>query len=98
MGQTLMLHRAAYFLRVTEAGGKFDALDQPADEPMPGEKLYAYVVMEMPLLCHIRASGGRGGMYPMATYRLCDPQPPDATMRDNATWRKWAESQPLPQI
>jgi len=41
-GQHLSLQRAPKFLRVVEDGGKWDALDQPTDEPRPGETLYAY--------------------------------------------------------
>lgn len=88
-GNTLMLHRAAKFLRVTEEGGKFDALDQLDDRPKPTEKLHAYELAENLGGCHINARGGRGGFYPMVKYRYVDPQPSDAEMRTEDAWDKW---------
>lgn len=90
-GQTLMLKRAARFLRVVEADGKFDAIDQPDDKPAPNEKLYAYTVVGEVGHCHIRAGRGRGGFYPIATYKLVESQPTDAEMRDIASWHAWCE-------
>lgn len=94
----LMLRRAAYWLRVTECAGKIDALDQPEDTPNANEKLYAYMIAEKPSTCHVRMSGGRGGFYPIAVYRLSPVQPTDAQMRDTAAWKAWTETQPKPQI
>lgn len=88
-GQHLMLHRAARFLRVTRAGDKFDALDQLTDRPAPEETLYAYEISEPPAHCHIRASGGRGGFYPIARYHIVEHQPTDAEMRDEKLWDIW---------
>lgn len=88
-GKTLMLHRAAMFLRVVESKGEIDALDQLTDKANPKEKIYAYKIIGDAGFCHIRASGGRGGFYPIAKYRLYSQQPSDADMRDNEAWTKW---------
>lgn len=88
-----MLKRCAAFLRVVEEKGTFDALDQPTDTPKPTEKIFAYRLKERPGMCHVRASGGRGGFYPMATYQFIDNQPEDAVMRNGDQWRQWCESQ-----
>jgi hypothetical protein len=92
-GQHLMLKRAVRFLRVTESRGKWDALDQPADEPRPDERLYAYEIAGEVGMCHIRASGGRSGFYPIAEYRVVPVQPLDPVMRNTNEWAHWCESQ-----
>lgn len=92
-GKTLMLHRAVKFLRVTEKSGAFDALDQPEDTPLPEEKLYAYEMHQNSGHCHINRGGGRGGFYPIVSYKFVPIQPSDAEMRDGESWRKWCESQ-----
>lgn len=98
-GKTLMLHRAPFLLRVTELclpGNDscdetvWDGLDQPNDEPSPAEHLHAYKLEAVPGFCHLRIKGG-GGFYPMATYALCNPQPPDAVMRTREAWVQWCE-------
>lgn len=87
-GQTLMLKRVARFLRVTEAGGQFDALDQPCDRARPDEKLYAYEVFGE--IGTVFVDGAKvHGVYPIANYRFIEPQPDDPTMRDNAAWCEW---------
>jgi len=93
-GQHLMLKRAARFLRVVEANGKWDALDQPTDTPQPKEKLYAYEITSKPGMCHINAGRGGSGFYPIATYRLVKTQPADAEMRTAEAWSRWCEAQP----
>jgi|ERR1051325_882218 hypothetical protein len=95
-GQHLMLKRAARFLRVVEADGKWDALDQPDDRPRPKEKLYAYEITARPGWCHLNCGrrGGGSGFYPIATYRLVKTQPADAEMRSAEAWSRWCESQP----
>lgn len=90
-GQTLMLKRAARFLRVVECAGKFDALDQPEDTPHSAETIYAYEVIEKPCMCHLNAGGGRGGFYPVAMYRFIPEQPSDADMRDTDKWAYWCD-------
>lgn len=88
-GQTLMLKRAAKFLRVTQADGKFDALDQIGDTPKPEETLFAYVLTGEVGHCHLNMGRGRGGFYPIATYRLVPEQPSQATMRLQGAWEAW---------
>lgn len=88
-GQHLMLRRAVRYLRVTEAAGTWDALDQETDTPLLQEKLYAYELVGEVGHCHIRASGGRGGFYPIMRFRLCVPQPIEETMRHNDRWQIW---------
>jgi hypothetical protein len=97
-GRVLQLRRAPVFLRVVESPGpvgtiRWDALDQPCDTPQRDEKLHAYCVAEVPGWCHVRASGGKGGVYPFAKYRLCATQPDDAVMRDRSQWTEWCKTQ-----
>lgn len=92
-GQTLMLQRTPFFLRVTEAGGKFDALNQLTDTARPEEKLYCYRMDAHLGNAHVRMTKG-GGFYWMVEYRMQPEQPHDATLRDNAAWAAWCESQP----
>ncbi len=96
--QTLMLRRAARFLRVVQShDGKFDALDQPYDMPRPTETLYAYEIVARPVMTHLRMSKpGVSGFYPMARYRLVPEQPSQNVMRYD--WQKWCESQPAREI
>lgn len=91
-GVTLMLRRAPVFLRVTQRGGKFDALDQLDDRPHEREKLTAYALKERPGWASIRASNGGGGFFPVATYEVIEAAPDDATMRDETAWRAWCEA------
>lgn len=88
-GKTMMLKRAPLYLRVTQAGVKFDALDQLEDTPRPAEKVFAYYRVKDAGSVHIHARRGAGGFYTLATYALLDPQPTDAQMRTNAAWREW---------
>lgn len=89
--KVLMLRRAPLLLRVTvDPEGKVDALDQVADTPAAGEVLYAYERQGKPGAVHIDFTRPRGSAwYAIADYRLCDPQPADATMRDTEGWRAW---------
>lgn len=93
-GQTLMLKRAPVFLRVVreEGGTSIDALDQLDDVANPREELFAYVCIEMNGCVHINRGGGRGGFYPIATYRFLEPQPEDDDMRANESWRDWTRN------
>lgn len=91
-GQRLRLKRAARFLRVVEANGKWDALDQVTDSPRPEEKLYAYEITGQPGMMHVDAAGGRSGWYPIASYRIGTDQPADAEMRITEGWQQWCES------
>lgn len=90
--KTLMLHRAPFFLRVVMSPDDIDALDQPEDTPNANELLFAYRLTKLPGHCHIRASKGRGGFFPIAEYALIDPQPTDAQMRDRDQWVAWCEA------
>jgi hypothetical protein len=88
-GQTLMLHRAPRFLRVTEDNGKWDALDQLADTPRPNEKLFVYEIVGEPSWIHIYKRGPGSGFYTRASYRFVAQQPEDETMRHTPAWRDW---------
>lgn len=92
-GQHLMLHRTPMFLRVTEAAGKFDALDQPHDSPLPIETLYAYRTDGPTGHCHVNMGRKGGGFYPMCSYRLCVDQPSDEQMRNPKLWHNWCCTQ-----
>lgn len=87
-----MLKRIPSCLRVTQDGDKFDALNELHDKPMASETLYAYELIGnvMGHAC-VRASGGRGGIYPLAHYRLVQNQPPEVIMRDTLLWRQWVD-------
>lgn len=92
-GVALMLRRSPLFLRVTcSPRGNWDALDQLADEPRPRETVYAYrrVGRSRGLVC-VRGKGR--GCYPMVSYRVVEPQPPDEVLRDTARWRAWATAE-----
>lgn len=93
-GHHLMLTRAPHFLRVTEDAGIFDALNQPEDTPKVSEKLYAYVMVGTPGMCHINRGRNGSGMFTVATYQSVETQPDDKTMRDAALWRAWCYEQP----
>jgi hypothetical protein len=98
-GKALMLRRVVTLLRVTvNEAGEIDALDQPEDAPKPEEEwIYVYVnTGQNGGTCHVRYGGNKrhlSGFYAVAEYRLYDLQPPDVTMRDNAKWRAWCETQ-----
>lgn len=91
-GHHLNLHRTPKFLRVTELDGKFDALDQLYDVPLPEEKIYAYQIEGQPGWYHINAGQGKGGFFKIGEYRLCDPQPAEEDLRSRPRWRVWCEN------
>lgn len=103
-GQSLSLKRAPRFLRITQRrfalgiehdGEEFDGLDQPGDVAKPDEMLHAYETEKLIGRAHMRFSGkskGASGIYDIAEYTYVQPQPDDATMRDNAKWADWCES------
>ena len=95
-GQALSLKRACKFLRVTEAGGKFDALDMLEDSPRPEEKLYAYQISEFRGTAHIYRGRHGSGFFAMASYKIVSNQPSDAQMRDPKLWDEWCKQQPDP--
>lgn len=89
--QRLELRRSPRFLRVVSAAGKWDALDQLDDTPAPGEKIFAYEIIEGPFVVHLRRRGG-GGLYSAATYRYIEVQPSDEIMRSADNWRQWCQA------
>jgi hypothetical protein len=90
-GQTLMLHNSPRWLRVTCGRGKWDALDQWEDSPLPDELIYCYQLAEITGHAHINMGRGRGGFYPIASYRYVEPQPDERKMRSNELWVKWSQ-------
>lgn len=87
-----MLKRSPRFLRVAIKGFSVDALDQPEDTPHAAEKLFAYRTDGPTGSMHINMGRGRGGFYPMCSYRLCAEQPTDEQMRNSVKWRAWVEA------
>jgi len=89
----LMLSRAPHFLRaVQNSGGEWDALDQLTDEPREGERIVVYEMVGEPTWMHVRATKGRSGVYRGGQYRMVDPQPLEAEVRDRAKWQAWASA------
>lgn len=99
-GQTLMLKRAAMFLRVVQnAEGKWDALDQPEDTPAMDEKLFAYEITGKPYMVHLNCGRGKGsGFYPGPSYRFVTNQPTDSQMRQASEWDAWCKRQPVKEL
>ena len=91
-GQHLLLERTVRFLRVVEAAGKWDALDQSSDSPRPDERCFAYELVSKIGVVHVNRGRGRGGFYTIATYRFVAEQPSDATMRNQELWEAWCEA------
>lgn len=91
-GQHFMIRRTPIFVRVTEENGKWDILNDVGDSPRPTETPHAYVLTERPGMCCVRASGGRGGIFQSGVYRHCNPQPDEATMRDEKAWTAWTHA------
>ena len=89
----MLLKRAAYFIRVVEDGGIFDALDLPEDTPKLTERIYAYRIVSSPGYCHMNFGRGRGWSGPVAEYSFIDPQPGDEQMRTNKAWSEWCQKQ-----
>jgi len=93
----LMLRSAPIFLRVVIDRDKhLDALDQPEDDPRPGETCHAYELDAEPGVAFIDGPKCRG-RYPISNYRLCATQPTQGTMRLKLAWVAWCETQPLPE-
>lgn len=101
-GQTLMLDRAPVFLRVVRddkhsLSPKWDALNHPEDRASPGETPFAYFLPGKPGSMHLNMGRKGGGWYKVAEYKLCDPQPPDETMRVQSYWVAWCLKQTPPE-
>ena len=91
-GKTLMLRRAPAFLRVTQYKKDFDALDLASDFPRDEEILYAYQLAKYVGVAHINRGSRGGGWYPIAEYRMVQPQPEAMFMRSNVEWERWCEA------
>lgn len=94
----LQLRRAPMYLRVViSPDGEVDALDQLHDKPKKSEKIYAYRLRGKAGSYHLLVRGPNarslGGWWASGEYDLCDPQPTDEIMRDNAQWQQWATEQ-----
>jgi hypothetical protein len=97
-GQVLLLARAPLLLRVVKAaGGPFDALDRPDDEPRDHESITVYrrVGEAGWAMLDGRHRDGRrwGGRCAVAAYRVLTVQPGDGHTRTNDAWRAWCEAQ-----
>lgn len=101
-GVVLRLQRAPLYLRVVcdprkPPGDRWDALDQPGDEPAPAEAMYAYRRDGDATPVHLNSRDNRGrntsGWAMIAAYGVIEHQPPDAIMRHLASWQEWAEAQ-----
>ncbi len=92
-GQMFRLRNAPLYLRVTRDTRNlidgWDALDEWTDRPESHEELFAYQRVGPSTWMHVRARGG-GSVYRGGEYRLVDPQPDEATMRQN--WTTWVRA------
>lgn len=89
-GITLMIRRAPLFLRVVQSReGKWDALDQLADKPEPGETIHAYRKTVDNGHVHICRSGGMGGCFHMAEYEHVPEQPALPILQARSQWQAW---------
>lgn len=88
-GVALTLRRAPVVLRaVQNRAGKWDALDQPTDDPAPGEKVYVYLAVPGTFCSGHISRRPHGSMWFQANdYRLLEPQP----MPEHFVGRRWPE-------
>lgn len=95
----LFLRRAPTYLRVVfnTDTKEFDALDQLDDKPQWNEDLYAYRLVKNEGWIHICRRPHGSGTFQRATYAYVQDQPPEAVMRSNAAWAKWATEQATKQ-
>jgi hypothetical protein len=91
-GQRLMLRRGVKYIRAVRnrVTGKWDALDQVEDTPGEAEEIFAYVGKNIGH-CHVRASGGGGGIFSIGSYEFIPEQPTDEQMRNHRMWVAWVE-------
>lgn len=93
-GQALQLERAPILLRVTrDRTGAWDALDQLTDTPRPDEQIFVYRTDGEPSgWVHIARDRRAGGhfMGRLQAYRIFDAAPPQAAVRELASWQSWA--------
>lgn len=92
-GKVMMLRRSPKFLRVTEYGGAFDALDQTDDFPQSREKIYAYRLVATEGMVHVNFGRKGGGFYPISAYEFVPQQPDDSAMRYFENWKAWCRAQ-----
>src|SRR5262249_15115305 len=96
-GKCLVIRRAPMFLRVVRnRKGEFDALDQLKDAPALDEEIFVSRLIKQD--GHVCIDGTKNGKRwgccaVIASYRLADEQPDDATARSYAAWPKWCEAQ-----
>lgn len=97
-GVGLNLRHAPRFLRVVqniEFAGLFDALDQPGDEPLLGERVHVYEMVSGSFGCAFicgRGGGGPVGRYEWGVYTH-RPDVDGEPLRDTQKWRTWEVSQ-----
>jgi hypothetical protein len=96
-GVCLALKRAPLYLRVVHDRRKpvhgWDALDQLDDTPAEREQVTAYKRTGPASWVHMKGCRAVTGFWPMAGYRVCDPQPPAETLRDTEAWQAWATAE-----
>ena len=97
-GEVLQLRRAPIYLRVAiDAAGDVDALDQPGDKPKRSETLFAYRLKGKAGWVHLLVRGPdrrrKGGYFATGEYEVIEPQPDDATIREQARWEAWATAE-----
>jgi hypothetical protein len=90
-GKVLMLKRSPLYLRVTQNGKSFDALDQLTDEPKAGEKVFAYERIGEGGMMHVNSRKGGGGFFTFATYGFIEAQPVADALTEQAKWRQWCQ-------
>ncbi len=87
-GEVLHLARAPRFLRITQNGPCFRALDGAGDEPEETELIYVYQIEGRPTECRRRAC--------QSSYHFFPEQPTDSRIRLTHAWRGWVGEQPKP--
>ena len=96
-GVCLSLRAAPKILRVVRniEGDEWDALDQPEDEPSPGEEIYVYVRKALPFVGFIDwhdGRGRRGEPFVNAEYWFPSTQPLNDEARTNERFGNWCHS------
>jgi hypothetical protein len=82
------------FMRVVvDAGGVWDCLDALEDEAADDEAIHVYRMKGRPSFACTRGRSGHRRSYHMITYQHVDADAEALGLRDNSTWREWAEAQ-----
>lgn len=102
-GKTFACRRAPVYLRIVRAAplelvpspdAGWDVLDQLDDTPSADEEVFVYRIIDGTWSCaYLCRAGADSGRYELGQYRLVEPQPDEATLRDTALWRAWASAQ-----